>query len=167
MRFLYIWNDKEELYKATLETRKGDLRIYDKNDRLILRRKSLSKVEIKEIKLMIEKYGLKKFTKSTSPFSFLWFIMSKPKEIDIKKINRKYFVNTTIQFLIIITSLIAQTLGYIKLETSLILIIMATFIVLYLNERISNKVNKKLLDDVVGLLEEITKELDDKKETIK
>jgi small nuclear ribonucleoprotein (snRNP)-like protein len=68
---IWIWLQNGRLIKAILCECDGTLKIYDENDKLILKRTGLNKHQIKQIELTIIKYGAKKLDQHAEPFRFL------------------------------------------------------------------------------------------------
>jgi len=68
---IWIWLQNGRLMKAVLNEDRGELKIYDEDDKLILKRTGLDKILIKEIEICIVRYGAKKLDKHAEPFRFL------------------------------------------------------------------------------------------------
>ncbi len=68
---IWIWIQNGQLIKAILCEGEGTLRIYNENDKLILKRTGLNKLQIKQIEITIIKYGAKKLDQHAEPFRFL------------------------------------------------------------------------------------------------
>ena len=68
---IWIWLQNDKIVKAILCVNDGTLKIYDENDKLILRRTGLNKLQVKQIENTIIKYGAKKLDKHAEPFKFL------------------------------------------------------------------------------------------------
>ena len=68
---IWIWLQNNRLIKAILSPDDGTLKIYDENDRLILRRTGLNRLQVKQIEKTIIKYGAKRLDKHAEPFKFL------------------------------------------------------------------------------------------------
>jgi len=68
---IWIWLQNDKIVKAILSVNDGTLKIYDENDKLILRRTGLNKLQVKQIENTIIKYGAKKLDKHAEPFKFL------------------------------------------------------------------------------------------------
>ena len=67
---IWIWLQNGRLVKAILNANDGTLKIYDENDKLILRRTGLNKFQVKQIEKTIIKFGAKKLDHA-EPFKFL------------------------------------------------------------------------------------------------
>ena len=68
---IWIWLQNGSLMKAILDTDEGILRIFDENDRLVLKRTGLNKQLVKQIEECIIKYGAKRLDPHEEPFTFL------------------------------------------------------------------------------------------------
>jgi hypothetical protein len=68
---ILIWIQNGRLIKAISSPNYGTIKIYDKNDNLILRRTGLNKFQIKQIEITIMKYGAKKLNKIAESLNFL------------------------------------------------------------------------------------------------
>jgi small nuclear ribonucleoprotein (snRNP)-like protein len=68
---IWIWLQNGRLVKAILNANDGTLKIYDENDKLILRRTGLNKFQVKQIEKTIIKFGAKKLDSHAEPFKFL------------------------------------------------------------------------------------------------
>ena len=68
---IWIWLQNNRLMKAVLDSDSGILKIYDEDDKLILKRTGLSKKEIKEVESCIVRYGAKRLDGQTQSFRFL------------------------------------------------------------------------------------------------
>ncbi len=68
---IWIWLQNDKIVKAILSVNDGTLKIYDENDKLILRRTGLNRLQVKQIENTIIKYGAKKLDKHAEPFKFL------------------------------------------------------------------------------------------------
>lgn len=68
---IWIWIQNGKIIKAISSEEDGILKVYDENDRLILKRTGLKKIEVKQIEINIKKYGAKKLGENTEPFKFL------------------------------------------------------------------------------------------------
>jgi hypothetical protein len=68
---IWIWIQNGRLIKAILCEDDGTLKIYNENDKLILKRTGLNKRQIKEIEITIIKYGAKRLDQHAEPFKFL------------------------------------------------------------------------------------------------
>ena len=68
---IWIWLQNDKIVKAILCVNDGTLKIYDENDKLILRRTGLNRLQVKQIENTIIKYGAKKLDKHAEPFKFL------------------------------------------------------------------------------------------------
>ena len=70
-RNIWFWLQNGEIYKSVSFPDDGIICIYDQQDNLILKRKGLSKLQIKRIEDNIIKYGAKKVKENAEPFRFL------------------------------------------------------------------------------------------------
>jgi hypothetical protein len=68
---IWIWLQNNKLVKAVLNVSEGTLKIYDENDKLILKRTGLNRLQVKQIEKTIVTYGAKKLDKHAEPFKFL------------------------------------------------------------------------------------------------
>ena len=68
---IWIWIQNGQLIKAILCEGDGTLKIYDENDKLILKRTGLNRSQIKQIEITIIKYGAKRLDQHAEPFRFL------------------------------------------------------------------------------------------------
>ena len=68
---IWIWLQNDRIVKAILSVDEGTLKIYDEDDKLILKRTGLNKFQVKQIENTIIKYGAKKLDKHAEPFKFL------------------------------------------------------------------------------------------------
>ena len=68
---IWIWLQNGRIIKAILNVDEGTLKIYDENDKLILKRTGLNKLQVKQIEKTIIKYGAKKLDTHAEPFKFL------------------------------------------------------------------------------------------------
>jgi hypothetical protein len=68
---IWIWIQNGILIKAISSPNYGTIKIYDKNDNLILRRTGLNKFQIKQIEISIIKYRAKKLNKLEESFNFI------------------------------------------------------------------------------------------------
>ena len=68
---IWIWLQNGRLVKAISSVEDGTLKIYDENDKLILRRTGLNKFQVKQIEKTIIKFGAKKLDSHAEPFKFL------------------------------------------------------------------------------------------------
>jgi hypothetical protein len=68
---IWIWLQNAKITKAILNKNEGTLKIYDENDKLILKRTGLNKIILKQIENYIIKYGARKLDKHSEPFKFL------------------------------------------------------------------------------------------------
>lgn len=68
---IWIWIQNGQLIKAILCEGDGTLKIYNENDKLILKRTGLNKSQIKQIEITIIKYGAKRLDQHAEPFRFL------------------------------------------------------------------------------------------------
>lgn len=68
---IWIWLQNGRIIKAILSIEDGTIKIYDENDKLILKRTGLNKLQVKQIENTIKKYGAKRLDKHAEPFKFL------------------------------------------------------------------------------------------------
>ena len=68
---IWIWLQNGKLFKAISNTETGTITIYDENNRQILKREGLSRLQVREIEINLIKYGAKKLNEQTKPFEFL------------------------------------------------------------------------------------------------
>lgn len=68
---IWIWLQNGRIIKAILDKDNGILKIFNENDRLVLKRTGLNKLQVKQIENCIIKYGAKKLDKHAEPFKFL------------------------------------------------------------------------------------------------
>lgn len=68
---IWIWLQNSRIVKAILNSDEGTLKIYDENDKLILKRTGLNKLQVKQIENTIIKYGAKRLDKHAEPFRIL------------------------------------------------------------------------------------------------
>jgi hypothetical protein len=68
---IWIWLQNDKIMKAILCIETGTIRIYDDNDKLVLKRTGLNRLLIIQIENTIIKYGAKKLSKNAEPFRFL------------------------------------------------------------------------------------------------
>jgi hypothetical protein len=68
---IWIWLQNDKLTKAIINETDGTIRIFDENEKLILKRTGLNKQQVKKIELTIIKYGAKKLCKNAESFKFL------------------------------------------------------------------------------------------------
>jgi hypothetical protein len=68
---IWIWIQNGRILKAVSCVDDGTVKIYDGNDKLILKRTGLSKFQVKQIENNIIKYGAKRLDKHAEPFKFL------------------------------------------------------------------------------------------------
>ena len=68
---IWMWLQNGKIVKAILIIEDGILKIYDENDRLIMKRTGLSKFLLKQIEVNFQKYGAKKLSEQAEPFKFL------------------------------------------------------------------------------------------------
>ena len=68
---IWIWLQNKNIMKAILDTEEGNIRIFDENDNLVLKRTGLNKQLIKQIEICIVKYGAKRLNAHEEPFRFL------------------------------------------------------------------------------------------------
>jgi hypothetical protein len=70
-RNIWFWLQNGEVYKSVTSADDGIICIYNQQDKLILKRSGLSKIQVKQIEENIVKYGAKKMKANTEPFRFL------------------------------------------------------------------------------------------------
>jgi len=68
---IWIWLQNGKLMKAILCPEDGTLKILDEQDRLIIKRTGLNRIQIKQVENTIIKYGAKRLDKHAEPFKFL------------------------------------------------------------------------------------------------
>jgi len=68
---IWVWLQDDHVLKAILDTENGILRIYDENDKLILKRTGLKNEQLKEVERCIIKYGAERLGDHKKPFRFL------------------------------------------------------------------------------------------------
>jgi hypothetical protein len=68
---IWIWHQDNRILKAVIDKDNGILRIYDENNRLILKRTGLNEKQIKEVETCIIKYYAKRLDDNKKPFKFL------------------------------------------------------------------------------------------------
>lgn len=68
---IWVWIQNGRLLKAIFNFDEGTVRIFDENDRLILKRTGLNKIQVKQIETCVIKYGAKRLGKHAEPFKFL------------------------------------------------------------------------------------------------
>ncbi len=68
---IWVWLQNGRIMKAISSIDNGTLKIYDENDKLILKRTGLNRLQIKQIENTIIKYGAKRLDKHAEPFKFL------------------------------------------------------------------------------------------------
>jgi len=68
---IWFWIQNGEVYKSISSPEEGTICIYNQQDKLILKRTGLSKIQVKRIEENIIKYGAKKIKSSAEPFRFL------------------------------------------------------------------------------------------------
>ena len=68
---IWIWLQNKNIMKAILDTEEVNIRIFDENDNLVLKRTGLNKQLIKQIEICIVKYGAKRLNAHEEPFRFL------------------------------------------------------------------------------------------------
>ena len=68
---IWIWIQYGKIIKAILCPDDGTIRIFDENDKLILKRTGLNRIQIKLIEKNIIKYGAKRLSQQAEPFKFL------------------------------------------------------------------------------------------------
>jgi len=68
---IWIWIQNGKILKAISNVNEGTVKIYDEEDRLVLKRTGLNKIQVKQIENNIIKYGAKKLDKHAEPYRFL------------------------------------------------------------------------------------------------
>jgi hypothetical protein len=68
---IWIWIENGKILKAISCIDDGTVRIYNEHDQLILKRTGLSKFQVKNIEVCLQKYGAKRLSKQAKPFEFL------------------------------------------------------------------------------------------------
>lgn len=68
---VWMWIQNGKIFKAILSPADGIIKVYDKHDRLLLKRTGLNKIEVKKIERTIIKFNRNKFNKNAEPFRFL------------------------------------------------------------------------------------------------
>jgi len=68
---IWFWIQNGEIFKSVSSPDNGTICIYNQQDRLILKRTGLSKIQVKQIEQNIILYGAKKVSKNAEPFRFL------------------------------------------------------------------------------------------------
>ena len=68
---IWFWIQNGEVYKSVSSSDEGTICVYDQQDKLILKRTGLSKIQVKQIEQNIILYGAKKLCKNAEPFRFL------------------------------------------------------------------------------------------------
>ena len=68
---IWFWMQNGEVYKSISSPEEGTICIYNQQDKLILKRTGLSKIQVKRIEENIIKYGAKKIQSNAEPFRFL------------------------------------------------------------------------------------------------
>ena len=68
---IWIWLENGKILKAISCIEDGTVRIYNENDQLIMKRAGLSKFQVKQIEICLQKYGAKSLSKHAEPFKFL------------------------------------------------------------------------------------------------
>jgi len=70
-KHIWIWLQNGKIVKAISNVEDGTIRIFDENDRLIMKRTGLTRFQIKQIELNLLIYGAKKLSKQAEPFKYL------------------------------------------------------------------------------------------------
>ena len=70
-RNIWFWIQNGEVYKSVSSPEDGTIFVYNQQDKLILKRAGLSKIQVKQIEENIIKYGAKKLQTNAKPFRFL------------------------------------------------------------------------------------------------
>lgn len=68
---IHVWVQNGKIFKSVSYVKEGEIFIYDENEKLLLKRSGLSKLQIKQIETYIKRYGLKKLPKNGGPFKYL------------------------------------------------------------------------------------------------
>ena len=68
---IWIWLQNGKILKAISNVEQGTVRIYDEDDKLILKRTGLNKLQVKQIEKNILRYGAKKLNTHAEPYKFL------------------------------------------------------------------------------------------------
>lgn len=68
---IWIWLQNGKIIKAISNIEDGTIRIFDEDDRLIMKRTGLTRFQIKQIELNLLIYGAKKLSKHAEPFEYL------------------------------------------------------------------------------------------------
>mgnify|MGYP006301669441 CR=1 FL=1 len=68
---IWIWLQNGKMMKAVCNVELGIIKIYDENDKLVLKRTGLNRIQVKQIETTIVKYGAKKLGHHAEPFKFL------------------------------------------------------------------------------------------------
>ena len=68
---IYIWIQNGKVFKAIISLEEGTVKIFNEEDKLIIKRTGLNRLMVKQIESIILKYGAKKLDKHAEPFKFL------------------------------------------------------------------------------------------------
>jgi hypothetical protein len=68
---IWFWIQNGEVYKSVSSADEGTICVYNQDDKLILKRTGLSRIQVKQIEQNIILYGAKKLNKNEEPFRFL------------------------------------------------------------------------------------------------
>lgn len=68
---IWIWLQNGKIIKAVSSVEDGTIKIYDENDRLIMKRTGLTKFQVKQVEHNLLIYGAKKLSKHAEPFKYL------------------------------------------------------------------------------------------------
>jgi hypothetical protein len=68
---IWVWIQNGRVIKAISCVEDGIIKIYDENDKLILKRTGLTRIQVKQIENNILRYGAKKLSQQTGPFRYL------------------------------------------------------------------------------------------------
>ena len=68
---IWIWLQNGKIIKAISSVDDGTIKIYDENDKLILKRTGLTKLQVKQIETNILKYGARRLNQHAESFRFL------------------------------------------------------------------------------------------------
>ena len=70
-RNIWFWLQNGEVYKSVSSPEDGTIFVYNQQDKLILKRAGLSRIQVKQIEENIIKYCAKKLKTNAKPFRFL------------------------------------------------------------------------------------------------
>jgi hypothetical protein len=68
---VWVWIQNGRVIKAISSVDNGTIKIYDENDKLILIRTGLTRIQVKQIENNILRFGAKKLSQHTGPFRYL------------------------------------------------------------------------------------------------